>query len=521
MIAVVSLAACKFAPNVQDRSIHCNGMTECPSGYFCVTAGQVPSPSSPGVCCKNKNCLSSTPPAQDGGGVADGLAASPDGRGADGGASGTGGVVGTGGIVGVGGMIGAGGAVDAGGIVGAGSGGGGGSVGGGSGGGGSVGGGSGGGASGGGTGGGGGSGNVGAGGGSAGSGAGGTSGRLDAAIDAPVPPPDVPVLLPAGATCKVNSDCALNHCVEGVCCDGACGQTCRSCLGSKTGGQDGTCANMTPGSACTGGVCNSTTGTTPACVACAQGNSCPPANVCKTGKLDCSTGTPVCKEDQNLDATHACGPAASCSTTTNKATRAQMCDGVGNCPAAVVDACAYGCNGTVCATAKSQGSLCGSTAECANELSCADSYCCNSACTGSCQACNVAGSLGTCTTLISGDTPHSGRVACAGSGLCQGTCNGSSTLCSYPGAETTCVQASCTGQTATMAASCAGNGACATATTKPCNGYGCNGTVCGTGTSQGGACSPTGTPCASGLYCTDGLCSTAMSIFDAGSTDGP
>jgi hypothetical protein len=308
-----------------------------------------------------------------------------------------------------------------------------------------------------------------------------------------------------GAKCGATNQCKNGNCVEGVCCDGACGQTCRSCLGSKTGGQDGTCANMNAGTPCATGVCSSTA----TCVACVQGGSCTPTNVCKTGKLDCSTGAPVCNPDQNLDSTHACGPAASCNTTTNKATRAQTCDGLGSCPAAIVDTCAYGCNGTVCATAKPQGTVCASTAECATGLSCADGYCCNNTCTASCQACNVAGSLGACTTLVSGEAPHAGHTACSGSSPCKGSCNGSSSSCTYPGAETTCVQASCTGQTQALAASCAGNGTCTPATTKPCNGYGCNGAVCAAGTNQGGSCSTTA-QCAAGLYCTDGVCCTTQ-----------
>jgi hypothetical protein len=290
-----------------------------------------------------------------------------------------------------------------------------------------------------------------------------------------------------GATCGGSSQCKNGNCVEGVCCDGVCGQTCRSCLASKTGGKDGTCANMTPGSACTGGVCNSTTSTTPACVACVQGASCPPTNVCKTGKLDCSTGAAVCKEDQNLDSTHACGPAASCSTTTKKATHAQMCS-AGTCPAAIVDDCgAYGCNGTVCATTKPQGTACASTAECATGLSCADGYCCNSTCTGSCQACNVSGHLGTCTTLGSGSTPFTGHPPCVASdATCAGYCNGTSASCTYP--STTCGTSTCSGQIYQATGTC-NNGACA----KP-NPQTCSSCLAGTGCV---ACTPTAKQCSS------------------------
>jgi hypothetical protein len=65
-----------------------------------------------------------------------------------------------------------------------------------------------------------------------------------------------------GAECGTNDlACASEHCVEGVCCDGACSETCRSC---KVAGSKGTCTKVTgddtkgdcPGeTACGGGQC--------------------------------------------------------------------------------------------------------------------------------------------------------------------------------------------------------------------------------------------------------------------------
>jgi hypothetical protein len=70
-----------------------------------------------------------------------------------------------------------------------------------------------------------------------------------------------------GQTClTVASGCAAGTTCspDGVCCDGACGQTCHSCLGSKTGGRDGTCATVSDGTSCgasgqycTAGTCTS------------------------------------------------------------------------------------------------------------------------------------------------------------------------------------------------------------------------------------------------------------------------
>src|SRR5262249_29373779 len=56
------------------------------------------------------------------------------------------------------------------------------------------------------------------------------------------------------------------------------------------------------------------------------------------------------------------------------------------------------------------GTACGGAATCASRL-CVDGVCCDSPCTGTCQACNVAGSAGRCSAIVNADDP----------GLCDGT----------------------------------------------------------------------------------------------------
>ena len=60
---------------------------------------------------------------------------------------------------------------------------------------------------------------------------------------------------PGQGTCD-----AGEFCVDGVCCNEACGAgdttDCRSCLGAQTGGSDGTCGDVTAGASCADGVCN-------------------------------------------------------------------------------------------------------------------------------------------------------------------------------------------------------------------------------------------------------------------------
>jgi len=78
---------------------------------------------------------------------------------------------------------------------------------------------------------------------------------------------------------------------------------------------------------------------------------------------------------------------------------------------------------------KSIGTVCGDKAECKSGI-CVDGVCCNAVCDGQCSACDVAGSVGTCSPVIA-DGPHGSRQKCAGNlacgpgGACYDTCTSS------------------------------------------------------------------------------------------------
>ena len=76
------------------------------------------------------------------------------------------------------------------------------------------------------------------------------------------------------------------------------------------------------------------------------------------------------------------------------------------------------CNG-VGACKKTTGQTCGAASECVSG-SCADGVCCNTACTGTCTACNVAGAVGTCSNSASGQPDTNATLACTGVDLCDG-----------------------------------------------------------------------------------------------------
>lgn len=54
-------------------------------------------------------------------------------------------------------------------------------------------------------------------------------------------------LLGLGQSCFSNAQCASSFCVDGVCCDSSCGGSCQACVTAKTGGPNGTCANIPAG----------------------------------------------------------------------------------------------------------------------------------------------------------------------------------------------------------------------------------------------------------------------------------
>jgi uncharacterized membrane protein len=283
---------------------------------------------------------------------------------------------------------------------------------------------------------------------------------------------------------------------------------------------------------------------------CLAGAACPLANPCQIGTISCSTGSPVCVLAGNQAPGVLCGAPASCNPSTNVATPAQMCDGIGNCPAVTPVMCLSGCNGTVCAATKSDGTVCSSGTECAHGNCVSNAagtgkICCASPCSNACQACASNGSA--CTTKNAGvadavcggaTTCHTGTCAsggicqlaspgtacagglycttagqctCQGGGSCQpsnvcqtGTysCTTGTAQCTVSGNQPTTVacgaQQSCSGTTKKLAQMCNGNGSCASQMTQKCL-YRCN--AQGTDCDNTNYCSPN--PCLNGGSCTN------------------
>jgi predicted outer membrane repeat protein len=123
---------------------------------------------------------------------------------------------------------------------------------------------------------------------------------------------------------------------------------------------------------------------------------------------------------------------------------------------------------------RSNGQVCGAAHECASG-SCVDGVCCDTACDGACEACNLAGSVGTCSIEPNGTTCGGGNICC--SGTCQQCCNNEQ--CANP--TPICVSGACT--------ACSGAHPCADG--EVCCGDSCFAGIC----CEDGDCGATGNTC--------------------------
>jgi MYXO-CTERM domain-containing protein len=280
------------------------------------------------------------------------------------------------------------------------------------------------------------------------------------------------------------NECITRNCIDGVCCNTACGGTCDTCVGSSPG----TCAptfGPTRGRSCPGSApcvssCTGGDNCSPSTAACG-GGTCNPATETALPTVYCSGGS--CPSPTPI----ACAP-FTCNSTNTACKNTCAVDGD----------CSSGnfCSGGTCVSQLPPGSPCTLKNQCLSGF-CVDGVCCSTACTEQCGSCSLTGKAGTCSGVTG--APVGGRAVCATDGtVCGGACDGSTiTACAYP--TTSCRTADCTAGVATAAASCDGKGACPLATTTVCAPYACSGTGCGT------TCT-TDADCATGNWCQTGKC---------------
>lgn len=336
-------------------------------------------------------------------------------------------------------------------------------------------------------------------------------------------------------TCTSDADCDANaYCnAAGACVpdepDG----------GSCTGAQQCQAAHCQNGFCCAGGDC------------CAQDNDCNAYDVASSCSDTASCqGTRV---DGVCGTTHACGPTtvaddSGCAGLTSSdcgpypavACSNQPSQSAPTCPAACLtdgecDPSAH-CNTSAhtCEADQGQGGFCVNPQDCGSGLTCVDSVCCNTACNGSCQACDLPGSVGTCTNVPGGQDPDNecGGVSCAGyyygwSGdSCQRKADVPSNVAACSGGSSCRTQATeCSAYNVAGPVTTTCNSGCQDPTGGTCTGTiagACNNVNPGTQTCGTGECQRTINQCANGapLTCTPGNPSTETCNYKDDNCDG-
>ncbi|MGA2451469.1 MAG: hypothetical protein ABTD50_22665 [Polyangiaceae bacterium] len=170
----------------------------------------------------------------------------------------------------------------------------------------------------------------------------------------------------------------------------------------------------------------------------------------------------------------------------------RVADSVGSAFTVPVDVVAAVPLGTPCTSA----GTCPATAS--GNAYCVDGVCCDSVCSGQCQACNTAQSIGSCVTIAGPSVLP--RPACPMSdsnNVCTQTiCDGlNPTSCAQlVGADVVCVVATCIDGVGTPSAVCDGDGGCPEVDASSCGTYACIAGACAASCTNTSECSP-------GNYC--------------------
>lgn len=291
-------------------------------------------------------------------------------------------------------------------------------------------------------------------------------------------------LLESGQSCTVADGCYSNVCVAGVCCASACTDLCQTCQtgiceNTPLGVQDtSTPSTCTGNNACDGaGQCKKNSGQ-----ACTLANDCL-SNLCVDSGVCCATtcsglcqscasgscentpvGTedlvaPICSGTHECDGNGGCKKKVSQTCSANAECASNLCV-EGFCCASACTGLCQSCETGQCVNTpagtedlqqpstcsgdsacdgkgncgKKGGKTCNSGADCTGGH-CVDGYCCDSACDKTCEACNIAGSEGSCTKIPVNTDPDG---ECLGpDAVCGGACDGLG-QCAFPGIGTAC-----------------------------------------------------------------------------------
>jgi hypothetical protein len=289
-----------------------------------------------------------------------------------------------------------------------------------------------------------------------------------------------------GSPCATDHQCGTNACVDNICCGTP--VTCGACKACNVAGSLGTCANIAQGTDPKSDCADQGAST------CGTDGVCSGAGACETYANGTGCSGPVCPAGATALTTAGACSNGSC-VPGSQSCNGFKCTGGTSCPTSCnLDGdCATGfyCTGAggTCVAKGNPSDACVAGNQCGSGF-CVDNVCCMSAC-NTCQACNVAGSAGTCTNVGVGtvDPRHvcvdNSAAACG----TNGKCNGGGVCQSYADG-TICAPASCPAPGSTRTVGTCGSGTCGI-TTPSCAPYMCNGTTaCRTTCAGNGDCSP-------------------------------
>jgi hypothetical protein len=232
---------------------------------------------------------------------------------------------------------------------------------------------------------------------------------------------------------------------------------------------------------------------------------------------DCASGhcvDGVCCASVCSGACQACNrTAGTCTTVTSGApVGARSCGSYAACTATgcatscAVDAdcvaTAY-CAGSVCVARTVLAGACTSDHQCLSGH-CADGVCCDKACNGQCEACDLATTVGTCNATLG--APHGTRTPCAAGGYdCASACDGTNRTACGPGPSgLVCGTSACVGGVERHVGKCDGAGSCADGA-KSCGGFACGASACKV------TCAANA-DCAAGYFCSSGSCAPVAGL---------
>jgi hypothetical protein len=321
-----------------------------------------------------------------------------------------------------------------------------------------------------------------------------------------------------GDACTGADACRSGFCVDGVCCQTACGGLCQTCAHP---GAPGFCLSVSDGQDPRNDCAESPK------ASCQQDGTCDGRGACrKFYRAGTICTEPACSGQAMLALAATCDGAGTCAPGQTLSCEPYAC---------AEGACRMACAGdTDCAAPRvcregscgrsPNGAPCTTGATC-NSLSCVDGVCCGTACTETCRACNLAGSAGACTLIPDGqdaaaDCPPEAAATCGRNGKCA-----AGGVCAKHADGAVCAPASCASSTQSSVRTCDGGGACRAAVVVSCGVYACGGLACRAACAADAECAadhycaaPTCVPkldsglacsaasqCRSG-FCADGVC---------------